>query len=132
LPQRGTKPAEKPAARPAESRRSEQRRSETYVPTISAMRSISAGTLVAAADKLVERGATSVMAMVTHGVFSLGAKAKIDGSSIQKLLITDTIETQPETLSSKVEVVSVAPLFGEAIRRIHDRQSISVLFKKTT
>ena len=92
---------------------------------------ISAGTLADAANKLVERGASAVMAMVTHGVFSVGAKAKIDASGIQKLLITDTIETQPETLSSKVEVVSVAPLFGEAIRRIHDRQSISVLFEKT-
>gem|GEM_PF-2604106 len=42
--------------------------------------------------------------------------------------MTDTIETQPVTLSEKVEVVSVAPLFGEAIRRIHNRESISVLF----
>ena len=90
---------------------------------------ISAGTLVNAADKLLERGARKVMAMVTHGVFSIGAKEKIDRSNISKLIITDTIETQPETLSSKVEIVSVAPLFGDAIRRIHDRQSISVLFE---
>jgi ribose-phosphate pyrophosphokinase len=93
---------------------------------------ISAGTLVDAADKLVERGANAVMAMVTHGVFSVGSKDKIDRSSIRRLLVTDTIETQPEALSAKVEVVSVAPLFGEAIRRIHDRQSISVLFRETT
>jgi phosphoribosylpyrophosphate synthetase len=42
--------------------------------------------------------------------------------------VTDSIETQPVALSRKVEVVSVAPLFGEAIRRIHNRESISVLF----
>lgn len=89
---------------------------------------ISAGTLVDAADKLIDRGANDVIAMVTHGVFGVGAKERIDGSKIRRLLITDTIETQPETLSSKVEVVPVASLFGEAIRRIHDRLSISVLF----
>jgi ribose-phosphate pyrophosphokinase len=91
---------------------------------------ISAGTLVNAASKLIELGASKVMAMVTHGVFSLGAREKIDRSNISKLFITDTIETQPEPLSSKVEVVSVAPLFGDAIRRIHDRKSISVLFER--
>jgi len=46
-----------------------------------------------------------------------------------KLLITDSVETQPDPLGDKVEVVSVAPLLGEAIRRIHNRESISVLFK---
>ncbi|MHB8898573.1 MAG: ribose-phosphate diphosphokinase [Thermoguttaceae bacterium] len=92
---------------------------------------ISAGTLADAADKLMERGATAVVAMVTHGVFSIGARERIDRSSIRKLLVTDTIETQPEEFSSKVEVVSVAALFGEAIRRIHDRRSISVLFEKS-
>ena len=61
-----------------------------------------------------------------HGVY----KEKIDRSNISKLFVTDTIETQPEALSPKVEVVSVAPLFGDAIRRIHDRQSISVLFER--
>ena len=53
---------------------------------------------------------------------------RLDHSPIQKLLVTDSIETQPVTFSQKVEVVSVAPLFGEAIRRIHLRESVSVLF----
>ena len=92
---------------------------------------ISAGTLADAADKLTERGATSVMAMVTHGVFGPGSRERIDRSRIRTLLVTDTVETQPEPLSAKVKVVSVASLFGEAIRRIHDRQSISVLFTKS-
>ncbi len=91
---------------------------------------ISAGTLVNAASKLIELGAGKVMAMVTHGVFGVGARERIDQSNISKLFITDTIETQPEPFSSKVEVVSVAPLFGDAIRRIHDRKSISVLFER--
>jgi ribose-phosphate pyrophosphokinase len=90
--------------------------------------SISGGTLADAADRLVERGAEAVYAMVSHGVFSEGSMERIDRSSIRRLLMTDSIETQPVELSEKIEVVSVAPLFGEAIRRIHDRESISSLF----
>ena len=89
---------------------------------------ISAGTLASAADKLVERGASSVYAAVSHGVFSESSMERLDHSPIQKLLVTDSIETQRVAFSQKVEVVSVAPLFGEAIRRIHQRESISVLF----
>ncbi|HLI78573.1 MAG TPA: ribose-phosphate diphosphokinase, partial [Candidatus Binataceae bacterium] len=89
---------------------------------------ISAGTLADAAAKLIERGAKAVYAAVTHGVFSEGSMERLDLSPIQRLLVTDSIETQPVTFSDKVEVVSVAPLFGEAIRRIHNRESISSLF----
>ncbi len=89
---------------------------------------ISAGTLADAADKLVERGAKAVYAAVSHGVFSPGSMERLDASPIERLLITDSIETQPVAFSPKVEVVSVAPLFGEAIRRIHNRESISNLF----
>jgi ribose-phosphate pyrophosphokinase len=69
-----------------------------------------------------------VYAAVSHGVFSEGSMQRLDESPIQRLLVTDSIETQPVTFSPKVEVVSVAPLFGEAIRRIHSRESISILF----
>lgn len=89
---------------------------------------ISTGTLVSAAQKLVERGALAVYAAVSHGVFSEGSMERLEQSPIRNLLVTDSIETQPVVLSSKVQVVSVAPLFGEAIRRIHKRESISVLF----
>src|SRR6266536_613751 len=89
---------------------------------------ISAGTLADAAEKLIERGAKAVYAAVSHGVFSEGAMERLDRSPIHRLVVTDSIETQPVALSPKVEVVSVAPLFGEAIRRIHNRESISVLF----
>jgi len=89
---------------------------------------ISAGTLADAAAKLIERGAKAVYAAVSHGVFGLGSMERLERSPIRRLFVTDSIETQPVTLSPKVEVVSVAPLFAEAIRRIHERESISGLF----
>jgi ribose-phosphate pyrophosphokinase len=90
---------------------------------------ISAGTLVEAAEQLVARGARSVTAVVTHGVFAAGSMERLDRSPIERLIVTDSIETQPVELSAKVTVVSVAPLFAEAIGRIHRRASISVLFQ---
>jgi ribose-phosphate pyrophosphokinase len=89
---------------------------------------ISGGTLVEAAEQLVARGARAVHAAVTHGVFAGGSMERIDASPIRSLLITDSVETWPVVLSPRVEVVSVAPLLAEAIRRIHSRESISVLF----
>jgi ribose-phosphate pyrophosphokinase len=91
---------------------------------------ISAGTLVEAAESLVARGARSVMAAVTHGVFAEGSMQRLDDCPIRRLIVTDTVETQPTELSGKVRVVSVAPLFAEAIRRIHHRESISGLFQE--
>lgn len=90
---------------------------------------ISAGTLVEAAEQLVTRGARSVTAVVTHGVFAEGSMQRIDSSPIERLVATDSIETQPVELSEKITIVSVAPLFAEAITRIHRRESISVLFE---
>jgi ribose-phosphate pyrophosphokinase len=90
---------------------------------------ISAGTLVDAAGVLVDRGARSVYGVVSHGLLAGSANSRIDDSPIELLFMTDSVETQPEPLSSKVEVVSVAALFGEAIRRIAHRDSISVLFQ---
>jgi len=90
---------------------------------------ISAGTLVDAARVLVERGASSVYAAVSHGLLAGGAAEKLEASPIEKLFVTDTVETQPIAMPPKVEVVSVAGLFGEAIRRIASRESISVLFE---
>ena len=90
---------------------------------------ISGSTLVETADQLLARGAKSVIAAVSHGVFSEGSMDRLDASPIRILFTTDTVETQPVTLSPKVHVVSVAGLFAEAIRRIHNRESISVLFE---
>jgi ribose-phosphate pyrophosphokinase len=92
---------------------------------------ISGGTLAEVATRLVEHGAKQVYAMVSHGVLAPGSIERINASPLQKLIITDTVENQPVEFSDKIEVVSAAPLFGEAIRRIHHRESISaMLFPK--
>jgi ribose-phosphate pyrophosphokinase len=91
---------------------------------------ISAGTLVEVAECLVERGARSVHAAVTHGVFTDKSMPRLDASPITKLLVTDTVENQPVDLSDKVQIVSVAPLLAEAIRRIDRRESLSILFRQ--
>lgn len=90
---------------------------------------ITAGTLVEAARVALDRGATSVYAAVTHGLLAEGANERLNESPIERLFITDSVETQPTPLSPKVEVVSIAELLGEAISRIANRQSISVLFE---
>lgn len=89
---------------------------------------ISGGTLADCAAVLVERGAVAVYAAVSHGLMAGDAGDALDNSAILRLFITDSVETQPGKLSEKIEVVSVASLFGEAIRRIAARESISVLF----
>jgi ribose-phosphate pyrophosphokinase len=89
---------------------------------------ISMGTLAEAAGQLMAKGARSVTAAVSHGVFATGSMERLDASPIRKLFTTDTIETQPVMFSEKVRVVSAAPLLAEAIRRIHHRESISGLF----
>ncbi|ADD41660.1 ribose-phosphate diphosphokinase [Stackebrandtia nassauensis] len=89
---------------------------------------ITAGTLAEVADTLIEKGARSVRAAVTHGVFTEKAMPRLDASAIETLWCTDTVENRPAELSPRVSTVSVAPLFAEAIRRIHNRESLSVLF----
>lgn len=90
---------------------------------------VSGGTLIDAARLLrEEKGATRVFAAVTHAVLTPGSMEKIDRSKIERLIVTDTVEGQPVALSGKVEVVSVAACFGEAIRRIHNRESVSEMF----
>jgi ribose-phosphate pyrophosphokinase len=86
------------------------------------------GTLIEAAEELLERGARSVWAAATHGLFSADAVERLAASPIERVIVSDTVETQPVPLGPKVEVVSVAPLFAEAIRRIHAHESVSVLF----
>lgn len=90
---------------------------------------ISASTLVEAAEVLVARGAREVYAAVTHCLLNDKAMDRLTDSPITQLLITNSVEIRPEKLSEKIEVVSVAGLFGEAIRRIARRESISILFE---
>lgn len=91
--------------------------------------SISGGTLCEVADVLMARGADAVHVALSHGVFAAGALDRIERSPIVSVVTTDSVEPQPDVARSKVEVASVAPLFAEAIKRIHSKESISVLFK---
>lgn len=87
-----------------------------------------AGTTVNAAEKAMENGAKSVTAVATHALLSGPAVERIKNSSISKLIVTDTINIPKEKLMSNMEIVSVAQVFGEAIRRIHKGESVSALF----
>ena len=92
---------------------------------------ISAGTLIAMANVLKARGAKDIYAAVSHGVLSHGAAGRIGDSVIKELFMTDTVEAHVDPLPPNIKIVSVAPLFAEAIRSIHDRTSISNLFPET-
>jgi ribose-phosphate pyrophosphokinase len=87
-----------------------------------------AGTLVNAASALIEKGAKRVLACATHGVLSGQAIDRIKGSVIEELVLTDTIPMSPEKACDKITTLSIAPLFAEAIRRIHSDHSVSILF----
>ncbi|PWK63895.1 ribose-phosphate pyrophosphokinase [Aminobacter sp. AP02] len=89
----------------------------------------SGGTLCNAADALLAKGATSVTAYITHGVLSGGAVARITGSQLQELVITDSIQpTQAVMDAHNIRVVSIADLIGEAISRTATEESVSSLF----
>jgi ribose-phosphate pyrophosphokinase len=89
----------------------------------------SAGTLCNAAQALVDHGAAEVSAYVTHGVLSGAASDRVTNSVLKELVITDSIEpSHPIRNCSKVRQVSIAPLMGEAIRRIANEESVSKLF----
>jgi ribose-phosphate pyrophosphokinase len=90
--------------------------------------SISCQTLAENAAELRRMGATKVLAAITHGVFASGSMQIIADSCIEKLFVTDTIETQPEPIGAKIKVVPIAWLIAEAIRRIHRGESVSQLF----
>jgi ribose-phosphate pyrophosphokinase len=88
-----------------------------------------AGTLVKAADALIENGAKAVYAAATHAVLSGEAVGRITNSSIKELVVTNTIPLSDEAKKSgKITVLSVSHLLGEAIRRVHQRGSVSELF----
>jgi ribose-phosphate pyrophosphokinase len=89
----------------------------------------SGGTLVNAAQALLDKGAKSVAAYITHGVLSGGAVARIDGSALKELVITDTIlPSDAAKDSQRIRILTIAPLIGEAVKRIADESSVSSLF----
>jgi ribose-phosphate pyrophosphokinase len=86
-------------------------------------------TLTMAAELLIRHGVRTVHACVTHPVMSRQAVSNIQGSLVQSLAVTDTIPLSPEAAAlEKIRVLSVAPLLGEAIKRIHNLDSVSSLF----
>ncbi len=87
-----------------------------------------AGTMVAAAKKARAMGALSVHAAVTHGVLSGPAIRRLKKAPIDRILVTDSIRIDDKKCFDKLASISVAPVFGEAILRIHQEKSISVLF----
>jgi ribose-phosphate pyrophosphokinase len=89
----------------------------------------SAGTLCNAAAALRESGAEEVVAYVTHGVLSGGAVARVEGSALSELVITDSIRApDPVAGAERIRLLTIAPLLAEAIRRIADESSVSSLF----
>jgi ribose-phosphate pyrophosphokinase len=85
-----------------------------------------AGTICKAADLLMEEGALSVRAIATHPILSGPAYEKISASKLEELVVTDTIPLKQE--HEKIKVLSIAPVFAKAFRKIHNFESISSLF----
>ena len=89
----------------------------------------SAGTLCNAAVALMEAGAKSVSAYVTHGVLSGGAVARVTASPLEELVMTDSIQaTEAVRVAQNTRQITIAPLLGEAMSRISDERSVSSLF----
>ena len=89
----------------------------------------SGGTLCNAAQALLDGGASSVAAYITHGVLSGGAVARVNESALEELVITDSIRATDAAMDSKrIRILTIAPLIGEAVRRIADESSVSSLF----
>jgi len=89
----------------------------------------SGGTLCNAADALLENGAKEVYAYATHGVLSGKAVERIAGSKLKSMVVTDSIEATPEMKNcANLRIITIAPLLGEAMRRINNEASVSSLF----
>ncbi len=89
-----------------------------------------AGTLVSGADALLEKGAKQVFACCTHPVLSGKAIERISDSGISEVVVTNTIPVRSEQKIDKITCLSVAPLLADAIRRIHEGLSVSILFEE--
>jgi len=87
-----------------------------------------AGSLMEAVGALQAAGARAIYSCATHGVFSGSALERIAESPITEIIVTDTIPLPPEADDPRITVLSVAPLFGEAIKRIHRGESVGALF----
>ena len=88
------------------------------------------GTMVDAAESIHDKGAKEVYTCVVHPLLSSNAPERLSKSCIKELVVTDTIELEPEKKIKKLKILSVASLLGKAIMRIHRSESISSLFKE--
>jgi len=86
------------------------------------------GTIVSAAELLMERGATEVWAMATHGVLSGPAVDRLKNAPISRVVITNTLPLPPEKQMDKIEVLSIAPLIADALSAVFDDTSVSEIF----
>jgi len=89
-----------------------------------------AGTITQGAEALLARGAREVYACCTHAVFSGPARERLEASPFKEVVVTNTIPVAPENVFDKLRVLTVAPLLGEAIIRIHEDLSVSKLFEE--
>jgi ribose-phosphate pyrophosphokinase len=87
-----------------------------------------AGSITKAATALKEKGASKVRAMATHAELSEPATQRLSESPLEEVIVTDTIPVPAEKMLDKIKVLSVAPLLGDAIRRIYQGDSVSSLF----
>jgi ribose-phosphate pyrophosphokinase len=88
-----------------------------------------AGTFCAAADMLKEHGARKVYGIATHGIFSGPALERIEASAFEKVAVTNTVPIDPQGITSKIEVLSVAKLLADAMKAVADSRSVSALFE---
>ncbi|MBQ3811915.1 MAG: ribose-phosphate pyrophosphokinase [Kiritimatiellae bacterium] len=86
------------------------------------------GTLIAAAKQCADHGARSIHAAVTHGLLNETGLARLKASPITELIVTDTVPQHEYAADARITTLSVAELFGEAIRRIHNNESVNSLF----
>jgi ribose-phosphate pyrophosphokinase len=93
---------------------------------------LTGSSLVEGAALLRERGATTIYAGVTHAILSGSAVSRIQESGIKELVVTDTIPLPPQKRPTQIAVLSIAPLIGEAISRIHTGRSVGELFQMDT
>ncbi len=88
-----------------------------------------AGTTVGAANAAMKKGAKSVTAIATHGVLSGPAIERLKSAPIKNIVVTDTIQIPEEKILSNMKIITVADVFGAAINRIHNGESVSALFE---
>ena len=87
------------------------------------------GTMISAAEAVIAAGAREIYVVATHGVLPGDASTRLAAKSyIKEIVITDTVPLSPDKVNSKMKIISIAPLLGEAIRRIHEGRSVGELF----